>query len=247
MTVTAMKITKTLILTAAAMFVTTASNATEIEMNTARMQAMDKITGHVNVINVPVNGMVNFGSLSIVVRSCKTRPVEEAPENFAFVDITDKSLKGEEVNVFKGWMLSSSPATNALEHPIYDVWLLQCLNNKIEETTLLTEKQLSERDNLPMANQQNSQQTVAELKSDNSAAKGNTPTVNQQKAMREMEYIQNEDEENKPENLLESQNTDTEFSFDEEDEDSAEIQNELNRINAEKKTKTTDNKPQPKP
>lgn len=242
-----MKITKTLTLTAAAIFVATASNATEIEMNTARMQSMDKITGHVNVINVPVNGMVNFGSMSIVVRSCKTRPVEEAPENFAFVDITDKSLKGEEVNVFKGWMLSSSPATNALEHPIYDVWLLQCLNNKIDETTLLTEKQLSERDNLPMANQQNSQQTVAELKSDNSAAKGNTPTVNQQKAMSEMEYIQNEDEENKPENLLEPQNTDTEFSFDEEDEDSTEIQNELNRINAEKKTKTTDNTPQPKP
>lgn len=242
-----MKITKTLTLTAAAIFVTTASNATEIEMNTARMQAMDKITGHVNVINVPVNGMVNFGSLSIVVRSCQTRPVEEAPENFAFVDITDKSLKGEEVNVFKGWMLSSSPATNALEHPIYDVWLLQCLNNKIDETTLLTEKQLSERDSLPMENRQNSQQTVAELKSDNLAAKGNTPTVNQQKAMSEMEYIQNEDEGNKPENLLEPQNTDTEFSFDEEDEDSAEIQNELNRINAEKKTKTTDNTLQPKP
>ena len=65
--------------------------------------------------------------------------------------------------------------------------------------------------------------------------------------MSEMEYIQNEDEENKPENLLEPQNTDTEFSFDEEDEDSAEIQNELNRINAEKETKTTDNTPQPKP
>lgn len=247
MTVTAMKITKTLTLTAMAMFMATTSNATEIEMNTARMQAMDKITGHVNVINVPVNGMVNFGSLSIVVRSCQTRPVEEAPENFAFVDITDKSLKGEEVNVFKGWMLSSSPATNALEHPIYDVWLLQCLNNKIDEKTLLTEKQLSERDNLPMANRQNSQQTVAELKSDNTAAKENNSTVNQQKAMSEMEYIQDEDEENKPENLLESKNTDTEFSFDEEDDDSAEIQNELNRINAEKKTKTTDNKPQPKP
>ena len=163
--------------------------------------------------------MVNFGSLSIIVRSCQTRPVEEAPENFAFVDITDKSLKGEEVNVFKGWMLSSSPATNALEHPIYDVWLLQCLNNKIDEKTLLTEKQLSERDNLPMANRQNSQQTVAELKSDNTAAKENNSTINQQKAMSEMEYIQNEDEENKPENLLEPQNTDTEFSFDEEDED----------------------------
>ena len=98
-----------------------------------------------------------------------------------------------------------------------------------------------------MTNQQNSQQTVAELKSDNSAAKENDHTVNQQKAMSEMEYIKDKDEENKPENLLESKNTDTEFSFDEEDDDSAEIQNELNRINTEKKTKSTDYTQQPEP
>ena len=65
--------------------------------------------------------------------------------------------------------------------------------------------------------------------------------------MSEMEYIKDKDEENKPENLLESKNTDTEFSFDEEDDDSAEIQNELNRINTEKKTKSTDYTQQPEP
>ena len=103
----------------------TANASGGITKNNAQMQAMDKITGRVSVINVPVNGVVEFGSLSIVVRSCKTRPAEEAPDNFAFVDITDKTLQGEEFNIFKGWMISSSPATHAVEHPIYDVWLLQ--------------------------------------------------------------------------------------------------------------------------
>lgn len=128
----------------------TANASGGITKNNAQMQAMDKITGRVSVINVPVNGVVEFGSLSIVVRSCKTRPAEEAPDNFAFVDITDKTLQGEEFNIFKGWMISSSPATHAVEHPIYDVWLLQCTDEKNNKKNILTEEQLSQRDNLPM-------------------------------------------------------------------------------------------------
>lgn len=130
------------------LFTTNASGG--ITKNNAQMQAMDKITGRVSVINVPVNGVVEFGSLSIVVRSCKTRPAEEVPDNFAFVDITDKTLQGEEFNIFKGWMISSSPATHAVEHPIYDVWLLQCTDEKNNRKNILTEEQLSQRDNLPM-------------------------------------------------------------------------------------------------
>ncbi|MBP5215457.1 MAG: DUF2155 domain-containing protein [Alphaproteobacteria bacterium] len=123
--------------------------AKSLDKNTAKMQAMDKITGRVNVINVPVNGAVNFGSLSIVVRSCKTRSPEETPDNFAFVDISDKTLDGQEVNIFKGWMISSSPATHAVEHPIYDVWLLSCYDGTIEPADILSPDILALRDNLP--------------------------------------------------------------------------------------------------
>lgn len=130
-----------------------------IAKNNAKMQAMDKITGRVSVIDVPVDGAVEFGSLSIVVRSCKTRPAEEAPDNFAFVDITDKTLQGEEFNIFKGWMISSSPATHAVEHPIYDVWLLQCTNEDNSTKILLTEEQLSQRDNLPIKSLEVSKKT----------------------------------------------------------------------------------------
>lgn len=125
-------------------------HAEEIDTNTAQMQAMDKITGRVSVINVPVGGEVKFGSLSIVVRSCKTRPVEETPDNFAFVDVADTTLQGEQVNIFKGWMISSSPATHAVEHPIFDVWLLKCYDTKIDKTALLDAEQLSARDSLKM-------------------------------------------------------------------------------------------------
>lgn len=127
------------------------ANAEGIDKNTAKMQAMDKITGRVSVINVPVGGMVNFGSLSIAVRACKTRPMEETPDNFVFADITDKTLQGEDVNIFRGWMISSSPATHAVEHPIYDVWLLSCIDKKVDKSLLLTEEELTARENIPAA------------------------------------------------------------------------------------------------
>lgn len=174
------------------------AHATEIDKNTAKMQAMDKITGRVSVINVPINGVINFGSLSILVRKCKTRPVEETPENFAFVDITDKNFKGEEVNIFKGWMLSSSPATHAVEHPIYDVWLLKCIDSTTDKTALLTEQQLIQRDSIPMKKQANTSVTI------------NEKTISEENIT---QITKDGSDENSLENITHAE----EFSFDEEE------------------------------
>lgn len=125
--------------------------AKEIETNMAQMQAMDKITGRVSVIEVPVNGDVKFGSFSIVVRACKTRPPEETPENFAFVDVVDDYNGENPKNIFRGWMMSSTPALNPVEHPIYDVWLLKCLDGKVDSKKLLTAEQLKDRDGIAKA------------------------------------------------------------------------------------------------
>lgn len=127
------------------------AQAREIDMNTVQMQAMDKITGRVSVIEAPVNSEIRFGSFSIVVRACKTRPPEETPENYAFVDVVDNYNGENPVNIFKGWMLASSPALNAVEHPIYDVWLLQCLDRTVDRSKLLTAEQLKARDEIAKA------------------------------------------------------------------------------------------------
>ena len=132
--------------------------AAEIKTNMARMQAMDKITGKVSEIDVPVGGEAFFGSFSIVARTCVTRPPEETPENFAFIDVVDNYKSEKPVNIFKGWMMSSTPALNAVEHPIYDVWLLKCYDGKLEGKKLLSQQELTARDAIPMMQTENSEE-----------------------------------------------------------------------------------------
>ena len=134
--------------------------ADDIVTNTARMQAMDKITGRVSMIDVPVNGLANFGTFSILVRKCVTKSPEETPENTAFVDVVDNYKTDEPVNIFKGWMFSSTPALNAVEHPIYDVWLLKCYNSQKSGANILTEEQLALRDTIPMVRHEKVEQTI---------------------------------------------------------------------------------------
>lgn len=125
------------------------SFAKEIKTNTAQIQAMDKVTGRVKVVEVPVKGEIKFGSFSISVMDCQTRSPEDTPENFAFVDVIDIDTEGKKDNVFRGWMISSSPALNALEHPIYDIWLLKCVDSEIDKTTLLSKEEIEERLDVP--------------------------------------------------------------------------------------------------
>lgn len=136
------------------------SFAADIDMNTARIQAMDKITGRVSELDVPVNGLSNFGTFSILIRRCVSKSPEETPENTAFVDVVDNYQTSNPVNVFKGWMFSSTPALNAVEHPIYDIWLLNCYNRPQNNDKLLTKEQLDLRDTIPMVRPKKIQQNI---------------------------------------------------------------------------------------
>jgi len=190
-------------------------HAAEVDMNMAQMQAMDKITGRVSIIEVPVGGAVSFGSFSVVVRSCKAKTEEEAPENFAFVDISDKSFNNEEYNIFKGWMMSSSPAVNAVEHPIYDVWLLKCFNGDVQKDMLMSQEQLLARDNLPRLNEVQMQNQIL---AENSFVADEPQNISFKEAMYKETVapeIQNkavEKVEGEPQNLL---NIDEDFEIDE--------------------------------
>ena len=92
----------------------------------AVMQGLDKITARVSRFDAPVGKPVSFGTLSVVVRDCEKSAPEERPENAAFVQIYENRPGEEPVRRFSGWMFSSSPALSALEHPVYDVNLLEC-------------------------------------------------------------------------------------------------------------------------
>jgi hypothetical protein len=93
----------------------------------ALLQGLNKITARVSKFEAPVGTPVHFGTLSIRVRDCERNPPEETPESAAFVEI-DETRPGEKVvkRLFSGWMFASSPALSGLEHPVYDVVLLDC-------------------------------------------------------------------------------------------------------------------------
>jgi hypothetical protein len=92
----------------------------------AVLQGLDKVTARVSTIEAPVGTTVRFGTLEVIVRRCDKRPPEETPESAAFLDIWEARQGEAAISLFRGWMFASSPALNALEHPVYDIWVLDC-------------------------------------------------------------------------------------------------------------------------
>lgn len=100
----------------------------------AVLQGLDKVTARVSTFEVPIDQPIDFGALRIRVRHCDRTPPEERPEAAAFIEI-DELRPGQEQNVlFTGWMFASSPGLNAVEHAVYDVWLLDCKDPQSTET-----------------------------------------------------------------------------------------------------------------
>jgi hypothetical protein len=94
----------------------------------ALFAGLDKITGTITRFEAEIDEVKRFGSLDVRARVCNTRPVTEQPKTTAFVEVEEVLLEGGTKRVFTGWMLAESPGLNAVEHPVYDVWLTGCRN-----------------------------------------------------------------------------------------------------------------------
>jgi len=95
----------------------------------AVLQGLDKVTARVSTIEAPVGAPVRFDTLEIIARTCDKRPPEETPESAAFLDIWELRPGEAAQSLFRGWMFASSPALSAMEHPVYDVWVLDCASS----------------------------------------------------------------------------------------------------------------------
>ncbi len=102
------------------------AQAPSVEKPVAVLRALDKITARVEEIEVPTERPTPFGTIVVTVHSCRVTPPEQAPEQAAFIDVTEFKPGQKETSVFKGWMFASSPALSAMEHPVYDLWLIGC-------------------------------------------------------------------------------------------------------------------------
>lgn len=98
----------------------------DIPFESAVLRGLDKITARVSTFVAPVGQPVRFGTLSIVTRACRERPQTETPESVAYLEIQETKPDEGTAMLFHGWMFASSPGLSALEHPVYDVWVISC-------------------------------------------------------------------------------------------------------------------------
>jgi hypothetical protein len=92
----------------------------------AAFSGLDKITGRITKFDVYIDETVQFGALQITPRVCYTRPPTETQRTSVFVEVDQISLKGQITRIFTGWMFADSPALNAIDHAVYDIWLDAC-------------------------------------------------------------------------------------------------------------------------
>ena len=105
-----------------------------IEEGTAVLKGLDKVTARISTIEDNVGQVARFGTLEITVRACRKHPPEDPPEAAAFLEIREKAAGEAPKLLFSGWMFASSPALSALEHPVYDLWVVDCKNPKSAES-----------------------------------------------------------------------------------------------------------------
>jgi hypothetical protein len=87
---------------------------------------IDKVAARTAKFDANLRQKVFYNTLIITAYACKTRPPEEPPESAAYLEIQERKPDGTTQKLFSGWMFASSPALNALEHPVYDVWVVSC-------------------------------------------------------------------------------------------------------------------------
>ncbi|HVY84067.1 MAG TPA: DUF2155 domain-containing protein [Caulobacterales bacterium] len=105
--------------------------ATPAFAQTVVLRGLDKVTGHARDFNAAIDRPVRFGTLEVIARSCTKHAPEETPEVAVYLEVFDHptTTQGQQatrVPIFHGWIFASSPGLNAIEHPNYDIWAVDC-------------------------------------------------------------------------------------------------------------------------
>ncbi len=108
----------------------TTANAGRIANPIAVFNGLDKITGLTTIFEIEIGDQKRFGGLIVKPNVCYSRPVTEEPKTTSFVEVDEIEAGNTRKRLFSGWMFAESPGLNAVEHPIYDVWLTGCRDPK---------------------------------------------------------------------------------------------------------------------
>lgn len=101
---------------------------------TIRLRSLDKITARTLTFDAQVGTIIKFGDIYIKIQACQKPPAVEKTESAAFLQIWEVDNTNQNSHwIFSGWMFASSPALSGMDHPVYDVWVIDCLGKDPEQ------------------------------------------------------------------------------------------------------------------
>ncbi|MCY3875495.1 MAG: DUF2155 domain-containing protein [Rhodobacteraceae bacterium] len=93
----------------------------------ASLRMLDFLSGRVDELEMSEGQSIEKGFLTLELVECRFPAGNPNSDAFARLVITDRR---DDSPRFNGWMVASSPALSALEHPRYDVWVIRCTTSE---------------------------------------------------------------------------------------------------------------------
>lgn len=89
----------------------------------AVLRALDRVTGQTTDLVLKIGETKAYAELAVRVSDCRYPAGDPNANAYAEVTIGDVPRN---IVLFDGWMVATSPALSALDHPRYDIWVLRC-------------------------------------------------------------------------------------------------------------------------
>ena len=91
------------------------------------IKILDKISSKNELVSLTNTEELIYKDLAIKSMKCTNSELDDNPEIKAYIQVRDLTINdNDKVYVFNGWMFSSSPSIAPFDHPVYDIWLVDC-------------------------------------------------------------------------------------------------------------------------
>ncbi len=91
------------------------------------IKILDKLSSKSELLKVNIGEEYILKNLILKVLKCKNSEFDDNPEITSYLQVRDlDNDDNNEVFVFNGWTFSSSPSIQSFDHPVYDLWILEC-------------------------------------------------------------------------------------------------------------------------
>ena len=93
-----------------------------------KLKVLDKVSSKNTELEFKIGDTIKYKNLQIKALKCKNSEFDDDPEITAYLQVIDlNKSNNDEVFVFNGWSFASSPSINPFDHPVYDLWIIECI------------------------------------------------------------------------------------------------------------------------